>query len=388
MNKVEFQLPISAPGPRLDPPDRVYDVEMVPNYREECGIVPLGGQTELVHKLLTGSQAKTAWALRYNAEKMCEGAGLERIGFLTLTVGDKTESGFKQVWDASEASRRINNLGRRILPVIFERGIIATERHSSGAIHFHILGVLLGRPDIRSGFDFDKVAAGDYRSVPEELREIWKFLREVLPKYGFGRAELLPIKKTGEAVAAYVGKYIEKNVCNRRKEDKRKKLVRYFGWNKEQLKANEFSWAGPKATAWRLKSRELVSLVGLKETEECYDCFGPRWAFHLSRIWKELGDNIFPGLCATDFEKRILRQELVKFKECRKRARAGEWGFVAPQSEDYWAVEAAIVAQRYREGDGEDWVWEDLAPDYWESFPGCATLSQLPVGSAENVSNN
>src|SRR4051812_32062127 len=114
------------------------------------------GQQEFLEKLLTGSQAKTAYALRINCERMiaeCAG-GLESIGFGTLTVGDQGPEGFKQVKDSAEASRRINNLNRRLLADLFTRWIVVTERHKSGAIHFHVLGCLRGNPDIRTGLDF------------------------------------------------------------------------------------------------------------------------------------------------------------------------------------------------------------------------------------------
>jgi hypothetical protein len=239
------------------------------------------GQQEFLARMLTGSQAKTAFALRMNAEKLCKDGGINSIGFLTLTVGEyhcpfhgqqhpkernccprcEREMNFVQVYDAAEASRRINNLNRRILPVIFERAICVTERMKSGAIHFHLLGILSGRPDIRTGLNFEAIKKRDYHSAPEHLRELWAQLREILPRYGFGRAELLPVKKTGEAVSSYISKYIEKNVANRLKEDARKKLVRYIGWKKQQLKPNEFEWNGENAKAWRAKTREILNLV-------------------------------------------------------------------------------------------------------------------------------
>jgi hypothetical protein len=40
------------------------------------------------------------------------------------------------------------------------------------------------------------------------------------PKYGFGRTELLPIKKTAEGVAKYVGKYVAKHIGQRLPADK------------------------------------------------------------------------------------------------------------------------------------------------------------------------
>lgn len=273
---------------------------------------PLTGQQEFLPKLLNGSQAKTAFALRCNAERMIKEGGLCATGFLTLTVGGYDADGkFQQVRDAAEASRRINNLNRRVLPDLFERAIIVTERHKSEAIHFHILGTLRGRPDIRTGLNFEAIEKRDYRSAPEPLREIWAMLRRVLTQYGFGRAELLPVKKTGEAVACYVSKYIEKNVCNRLKDDKRKKLVRYLGWDKKQLKPNEFSWAGKKAIAWRWKARTLAGLIGVETREQAAEALGPRWAYELTRLWRQtLGDDLKHGFDWSWRDREFFRAEL------------------------------------------------------------------------------
>jgi hypothetical protein len=237
---------------------------------------------------------------------------LNSTGFLTLTLGEFDENGkFQCVFDSAEASRRINNLNRRVLDVLFERAIIVTERMKSGAIHFHILGTLAGRPDIRTGLNFDRVKMRDYRTVPESLREIWAYLRKILPEYGFGRAELLPVKKTGEAVACYVSKYIEKNVTNRLPQDYRKKLVRYIGWNQKQLKPNNFSWATKRAAAWRGKTRECAALLGIQTPEEAASALGPRWAWRISSVWTKIDDAPLPFMQWNSFaERELARREL------------------------------------------------------------------------------
>ncbi len=69
-----------------------------------------------------------------------------------------------------EPSRRLHNLMRRVLPVIFLLGVIVTERCKNGALHFHIFGVLVNDWDIRTGFNFEQVRRRNYRSVCAELR--------------------------------------------------------------------------------------------------------------------------------------------------------------------------------------------------------------------------
>lgn len=321
-----------------------------------------GKQGELVATMLTGSQRKTAYALRQNVESLIAGHNrrtlretvltdgrtvsawqsdapdnLHCVGFLTLTVGDtrKDLSGknrFEQVFDAAEASRRINNLNRRFLADLFSKAIVVTERHKNKAIHFHIVGLLRSRADIRTGFDFEafkeirksgkKFSAADVGASPE-LATIWKQLRETLPGYGFGRAELTPIEKAGESIASYVAKYIEKNVCNRIAADRRKKLVRYIGFEKTQLKPNEFSWGTKRAIAWRCKARAMAAVAGIKEKEQCKVKFGGRWAWQFTGTWTEIfGDNTLPWLA---FEPQSYLETLSALDKMEK-AWQQKWG--------------------------------------------------------------
>lgn len=258
--------------------------------------------------VLTGSQKKTAHALRINAERLCREAGIERIGFLTLTVGDADDAGrFEPLHDAEEASRRFNNLNRRLLGDIFSRCIVVMERTRRGAVHYHAIGELA--EDVRSGFDFeahqralearrkgqvDHAAESRYkRAASPFLRNLWAILRERLPGLGFGRAELTPVRKCGEAISAYVSKYVEKHLFCRLDEDKGKRLVRYVGWNKTHLKANGFSWATKGATEWRLRARLIAATVGIQRKETMAETFGPRWAFKTSEVMQAVNWRAF-----------------------------------------------------------------------------------------------
>ena len=79
--------------------------------------------------------------------------------------------------------------------------------------HLHV--VVATKEDIRTGTDVETLS--NYK-LPywlrrgkhlrnEALATEWKALRETACKYRFGRVELLPIKKTKEAFARYLGKY-------------------------------------------------------------------------------------------------------------------------------------------------------------------------------------
>jgi len=312
------------------------------------------------HKL-SGSQAKTAFALRMNCQHMVESAGLNSVGFVTLTVGDficpthgkqipdfsrqhyrcpvcGRKMNFQQVWDAAEASKRINSLRTGLLAGLFSRAIIVSERHESGAIHFHMVAALASGADIRTAYNFAEVRRKNYRSVSKELRAIWAMLREKLPLYGFGRAELAPIRKTGEAVASYAAKYIKKNVLHRQPQDRRKKLVRYYGFNKCHLKPNEFEWDTPSARGWRARATGALDLVGIPlrdlivtpapHVKACVgaslgrirakcldgsiarDVLGPKWAYLVSMLLDALELSQGDKLNASFIQGQILCGEL------------------------------------------------------------------------------
>lgn len=393
-------------------------------------------QTELLPRLLSGSQAKTAFALRQNCERMVSDAGVNAIGFLTLTVGQLVskptlfgpESHFEQVRDASEASRRINNLNRRVLKEVFERAVIVTERHKSGAIHFHALGVLNGRPDIRTGFNFERFyeLQADVRTrrrrawraeevgASPELRGLWATLRRRLPDYGFGRAELTPIRRTGEAVASYVSKYIEKNVCNRLPEDRHKKLVRYIGdWSRIvpaerpdgfrarflltreahkreepvvifgdmpagelggvcKLRPNDFGWSGAKAVAWWAKTGALARMAGIEHMSEAKEAFGPRWAWHLDEVWKRgLGDDMSPGLVAGFRERQTLRNELAKRSTWQWRVKLRQ----AEAAAAFWRDYLAGISQAEPDSATES---SPQPPEFFRSGPLVITTAFAP----------
>lgn len=303
---------------------------------------------------LTGSQRKTAYALEKNVARMIAEHGLDRVGFLTLTVGDTVEGRpFGQVWDALEASRRINSLLTGLLRDVCGRMVIVTERHQSGAIHFHLLIEVAS--DIRTGFDFSAVAGGDYRSASTYLRGMWDMLRARLPGYGFGRAELMPIRSCGEAVARYVSKYVEKNLYARGREDRGKRLVRYSGWHGEQMTANQFCWATPAAVEWRRNAAAMAAMVGVTCRAEVAEPFGPRWAWRLSRAMAtslQYVDGDLPRWEARLRIAEVIHTEMIypQWKWWRQRDEMDDESmYEIPTEEPSIETQIALFPDRYRE---------------------------------------
>ena len=328
---------------------------------------------------------------------MVDLAGLETCGFLTLTLGDYhcmthgkqipkgkhahcphcgTKLLFQQVFDTAEGSRRFHSLYTGLLKDLFTQAIVVSERHQSGAIHFHVLGALAQRDDIRTGYDFREVRARNYSSVAVPLLQLWATLRKKLPRYGFGRAELTPIRKTSGAVASYVSKYIEKTIRNRRPDDKGKKLVRYLGFNKTQLKPNDFEWDTFQAKQWRSRMASALKLVGIPlgdaavkpaphvaecvgmafgrirakclDTKLVNEVIGPKWAYLVQTLLDKLQLNEGDVLKPDFYRGRLLSFEL-------QRLAGRSWCEKADQPS------AIIMA-------GEKFTKEDYR-DYFEGYP-------------------
>jgi len=256
---------------------------------------------------LPGPKRKQAAALAFNIKWMAETFGAEKIGFLTLTCGDEktaegddgiSEKKFCGVHERAEAERRFNSLQTHVISKRYQCGVTVTERHKSGAMHFHLVVVCGG--DLRGTIDHTacfpkKNAAGGYATAPDystattRLRLEWKFWRETAARYGFGRCQMQPMKSNGEALGRYVGKYISKSWGERRDDDKGGRLVRYFGaWSRDGRKMGppmsaRHGTTTPRAYAWRACMKMMAALFagqGVKLTEEnVRKMMGQHWAF-------------------------------------------------------------------------------------------------------------
>ena len=156
--------------------------------------------------------------------------GLNKIGFLTLTFADDVQC-------HKEATKRFNSLATNVLKKKYKSWIRVSERQQSGRWHFHLLIVCSG--DIKRGLRFDELKNKNYKSANGLLRGEWSFWRDVAKKYNFGRTELLPIRKSAEAVAAYMAKYLSKG--ERTADDKGARLVSYSS-KVLRVCTQSFSW--------------------------------------------------------------------------------------------------------------------------------------------------
>jgi len=218
---------------------------------------------------------KRRWRLREGVESLVA-IDPARVGFLTLTFADDPSP--------KEASRRWRRL-RRALARIAYGGIRVSERTKAGRIHYHV--VLLLRHPIRQGYDFEAVRRGDYRSAPRNLRAYWRWLRLVLPRFGFGRHQLEPVK-CPERAGWYVAKYLSKD-SERHPDDRGKHLVEAWGVGAECMPSARFSWAFGGARAFRAVCAEIARWFGQR-----YEGWGnvirlqwgPKWAWRVILVMR------------------------------------------------------------------------------------------------------
>ena len=258
---------------------------------------------------LPGPRKKQADARTENIEWMAATFGRARIGFLTLTLGDKDAGGrYHNLRDRKEAQRRFHSLFTNVIAKRYQCGVTVTERHGNGGIHFHLAVVCAN--DIRGEIDFygcfppkdgrgKPMSKPDYSTANDAIRREWVFWRRIAKDYGFGRHQLQPMRENGEALGRYLGAYLRKDWEHRLPEDKGARCVRYFGhWSKmvrsdgERRKGppsnSRFGWMTPRARAWREQVKQVVMVLkykGAKINEaNIKDVIGPKWAWKMGRL--------------------------------------------------------------------------------------------------------
>ncbi|PAW76247.1 MAG: hypothetical protein B9S33_21010 [Pedosphaera sp. Tous-C6FEB] len=260
---------------------------------------------------LPGPRRKQAQALTDNIKWLADIFGNERIGFLTLTLGDVDAGGrFRNLRDRKEAQRRFHSLLTNEIAKRYQCGVTVTERHHNGGIHFHL--VVVCRKDIRGDIDFavcfppkdgrgKPQYAPDYATANAALRQEWAYWRRTAKHYGFGRHQLQPMRANSEALGRYLGAYLRKDWDHRLPEDKGARCVRYFGhWSKvEPVKGQRkaappynarFGWLTPRARAWREMLKQVVLVLRYHGTEileaNIKDIIGNRWAWRMGKLFE------------------------------------------------------------------------------------------------------
>ena len=116
----------------------------------------------------------------------------------------------------------------------------------------------------------------------EALAAEWTALRTACRKYRFGGVELMPIKKTGEAVARYVAGYLSKS-WERVPVGRKSRLVRLS----RTLSRNISMLFSPNTLGnliHRTRLKLAASMLDFREYGDFADYFGSRWHYYLGAI--------------------------------------------------------------------------------------------------------
>ncbi len=122
-------------------------------------------------------------------------------------------------------------------------------------------------------------------AIKPPLRLSWwpygRSCERLLPRYGLGRAELLPLRKGKEAISAYVGKYLAAGLALRRHSWKGCRRVEFDRRAKNTwlVCSRVFSWNTPGAKAWRARVGELGAALGVEDMEGIRRKLGRKWAY-------------------------------------------------------------------------------------------------------------
>ena len=250
----------------------------------------------------TSKQAKTFKALELNSNYWLKIFTPEKIGILTLTFKENLKC-------HKESQRRWNNLNRLITREgKFEVLVWVKEYQARGAIHYHML--VKTHEGIRGNIDWDiyeqmgkaetlkeKRILGKQlgKTATPHLRELWAWLRKKGKSTGFGRIELMPLKKPHH-IKNYIGKYMEKDMQKGISNQKGTNMITY-GRKAPKVANTKCNWLNGKGGMWRRKLAKWAETRGIKDQDEMQELFGKSWAY---RMYKQIVDDQVIG----DYQKQ------------------------------------------------------------------------------------
>ncbi len=237
-------------------------------------------------------RSKARFLAQENIRLYIEKYGVDQIGVLTVTAADTLQ--------AKEYQKKWHSFRTNFLKKTFDTGMWTRERQPrSGNWHSHSV-VNVGF-DIRTGFPFDQVANAFYANVDRRVRDLWKRLRTGAEKYGFGRVELLPVKKAGEGCAIYLTKYLGKALVSDKCDGEER--CRLFGiWGSVRFVYSRFDWTSNRII--RRRKAWLAEVCACANEDQFRNLFRPGW-------WSYLGTALMRVIMPEDYYKVKVGGELV-----------------------------------------------------------------------------
>jgi hypothetical protein len=214
---------------------------------------------------IIGAQKRSAYAVETNIVELVKRHGVDRVFEFTVTTPDNCV----QHWDFQE---RWHSLFTNELRKLFVAGVYVKARQERGALHLHAAVVMPFAYRNPSCFPWDEVKHRCYKHVDVRLRRLWSEIRDVLPRYRFGRHTLLPIRKTGLAYGRYLASYYAGNFLQR---DERDEGARRWGtWGSAHRCSCTFAFL-------RSVTRTIVASyahdLGFRDYGDFRKVLGPKW---------------------------------------------------------------------------------------------------------------
>ncbi len=245
---------------------------------------------------LSPYRKKSRHRLIMAVEWMVKKYGLEYVGLLTLSFGvPGSGKGSQETWELREQAKdlgfvqnRWHSFNTNVVSKRYRDWICVLEPHRDGVWHLHV--VVVTNEDIRTGTNIEVLS--NYR-LPywmrrgkhlrnEALAAEWRALRQVCCKYRFGRVELLPVKKTGPALARYVAEYLGKSF-RLVPPGRNRRLVRYSRGISRSF-SMRFSINGLGNLIYRTRLKIAASMLQFQDYGDFADYFGPRWNYYLREV--------------------------------------------------------------------------------------------------------
>ncbi len=265
-------------------------------------------------EFLTPYHAKAVFALLENIKAHIDDIGLVYTGFLTLTFKEK-------VFEYKEATKRFNSfVNSTRFKALFGKWWRVAEQHKDGSWHFHLL-VECGE-DIRTGFDwnkYDEAKRSERRNLRaacpmgHSLRSLWKVTQLMIKASGcVGRIELLPIRSSAEGCGKYLVKYLSKGFIENRKKKKDGKVERRRltgkGGGAIRCASARMAWNSIGGAKYREKLSRIGRHFGI-QYEDLSKWWGPRWAFLLKDLIKDMPERDHTGHLAIEINQALLMKQ-------------------------------------------------------------------------------
>ena len=264
-----------------------------------------------IEKVLHPRHHKAMHRMQFVIEEACRRWGHQSMAEFTLTFAEDVSY---QV-----AQDRVNSLFSNVLRKRYEgRFFVVCERGGkNGRLHFHVVFQIKGSDFVSGCYRRDRPNGLGKQWVRnnKSIKAEFAYLRDLLPRYGFGSFTQVNPLQSVKGAAKYFSKYVGKGFYHRDESMVGKQLVRY-GYAFQSIASTKFSFAWGGSQDRRAVMHQLSLEYGLSNLDDFRDTFGKCWVYNsLSefRVASVLGGRVRPT-CGEKIREEVLRYAWDKWK--------------------------------------------------------------------------